>query len=346
MEGIVAKRCLRESRISTNYDKKYKVFNKKDSINSLYRKSAIINRRINNEDSKQKSLIDKVVFKAKMKLWVQAISALCLLVIVISCSMINVKVINDNKYIKWVKSEYKKEYDITSIKKEIKKLFIYCYKGVLKIVPDRVENSMKSIYRDAKGKFIENKESSNLSIYQDESDKEVKEESKVDLENTGVGASIDEEEKVEFKEAVSAISSQDTYLKYIKDNNIKFIMPTKGNITSGFGAREEIFSDIDSYHTGIDIANKKGTDIIASHDGKVTKVSNNKYNGNFVEITNGKVITKYAHMDSVSIKQGASVKAGSVIGKMGETGYATGPHLHFEVVVDGVKIDPTKVLNM
>jgi len=85
---------------------------------------------------------------------------------------------------------------------------------------------------------------------------------------------------------------------------------------------------------------------MASTNRVVTKVANNIYNGNFVEITNGKVITKYAHMDSVSIKNGIAVKAGDVIGKMGETGYATGPHLHFEVVVDGVKIDPAKVLNM
>ena len=78
----------------------------------------------------------------------------------------------------------------------------------------------------------------------------------------------------------------------------------------------------------------------------MTKVANNKYNGNFVEITNGKVVTKYAHMDSISIKYGTEVKAGDLIGYMGETGYATGPHLHFEVVVDSVKIDPAKVLGL
>ena len=85
---------------------------------------------------------------------------------------------------------------------------------------------------------------------------------------------------------------------------------------------------------------------MASTDGTVTKVANNKYNGNFVEITNGKVVTKYTHMDSVSIQNGVNVKAGDVIGKMGETGYATGPHLHFEVVIDNVKIDPAKVLDL
>ena len=123
-------------------------------------------------------------------------------------------------------------------------------------------------------------------------------------------------------------------------------MPTNGTVSSSFGAREVIFEDIDSYHTGVDIANKKGTSIFSSTDGTVTKVANNKYNGNFVEITNGKLVTKYAHMDRVSIKQGAEVKAGDLIGYMGETGYATGPHLHFEVVIDSIKIDPGKVLDL
>ena len=346
MEGIIAKRSLRSSSMNTRYNRG---FNKKDSINSVYRKSLAVRRKINSEDTANKSFIQKVIFNIKMKLWIQAINSMCMLILIVSCSMLNIKLINNNKYVRIVKNEYKKDYPQSSIKKEIKSLLKYGYNGVLKVVPDRVENNLKNMYKDVKEKLKEAKKSSNIAVYTD-SNKDDKKEEKTEKriqENNSIYANAEEsEEKIQYQEAVSAISSQDPYIKYINDNNIKFVMPTKGTISSRFGEREVIFSDIDSYHTGIDIANKKGTDIVASTDGKVTKVSSNKYNGNFVEITNQKIVTKYIHMDSISIKQEAIVKAGDKIGKMGESGYATGPHLHFEVVIDGTKIDPAKVLNI
>ena len=352
MEGVVAKRCLRNSSIGNICNVNTSRYNTKETINNVYRKNISVGRKINKDESQNQSFIEKYIFNIKMKLWIQSISAMCVLIIAICISMFDVKVINNNKYIKLIKSELYNNYSLEQIENSAEKGIKYCYSGIIKIVPDKVENKIKAVYLDFKSALKENKDEgqNNINIYLENDNK--KEEIQTE-ENTGIGVSIDEsvessniEETKEYQTAVSTISSEEPYLQYIYDNNIKFVMPTKGTISSKFGAREVIFEDIDSYHTGVDIANKKGTHIYSSINGKITKVANNKYNGNFVEITNGKVTTKYAHMDSVVVKQGAEIKAGELIGYMGETGYATGPHLHFEVVVDSVKIDPAKVLEM
>lgn len=355
MEGVVAKRCLRSSSVGSIYNSYTSGISRKENINNVYKKNLSIGRKINKEESLNKSFIEKIVFNIKMKLWIQSISAMCLLITVICISMFDIKVIDNNKYVKAIKNEYSKDYPIGEIEKGIKKSIKYCYLGLIKIIPNKVENKVKSMYLDFKNALTENnKETVNqVNIYEEE---EPKEESSNKTQNDGIGVSIDEnivsdniateEEKIEYETAVSTISSEDPYLQYIYDNNIQFVMPTNGTVSSGFGAREVIFEDVDSYHTGVDIANKKGTIIVASTNGIVTKVANNKYNGNFVEITNGRLTTKYIHMDSVSVKQGTEVKAGDLLGYMGETGYATGPHLHFEVVIDSVKIDPAKVLDI
>jgi len=339
MEGIVAKRCLRQSSLGKQAN-----YLRKDTYNSVYKKNIYVSKKLNKEESAHKGFIERIVFNLKMKLWIQTVTAMCFAILIIMCDMLNLNFINNNKYIKKLRREYNKNYSINYIKDNTIKGLKYTYGGIIKIVPIKVKNKIKNVYQDFKENF-DNRENKKIEIYQEKSKGDEQVATQISL-NDGKGASIVEfEEIVEEEtavEAVSAISSEDSYLQYIRDNNIKFVMPTKGTVSSDFGVREVIFTDIDSFHTGLDIANVKGTNIMSSTDGTVTKVANNKYNGNFVEITNGKVVTKYAHMDSVSIKSGAKVKAGDIIGKMGETGYATGPHLHFEVVIDGIKIDPQK----
>lgn len=341
MEGVVAKRCLRES--SINRDERINFQNNK--INSVYRKHNLAGKVINKENTYAQSFLDKFKFKLKMKLWLQAITAMTLVIFIIILSMLDINVINENKYVRMLKQEYKKSYSLSDIKENSKVALGYCRKGIKYVMPEKVQNRFKEIYKDFKSIF-QNENNGAVVIYEENALVEVND----NVENTGIGVSIDENEPSEDiasqTEESSAISVEDECVQCIKESNIVFVMPTKGTVSSEFGAREVIFSDIDSYHTGIDIANVKGTDIMAATDGIVTKVANNKYNGNFVEITNGKVVTKYAHMDSVSVKVDKEVKKGEVIGKMGETGYATGPHLHFEVVVNGTKINPAKVLNI
>ncbi|MDD3662926.1 MAG: M23 family metallopeptidase, partial [Candidatus Pacebacteria bacterium] len=115
-----------------------------------------------------------------------------------------------------------------------------------------------------------------------------------------------------------------------------FIKPAVGRITSPYGSRWGTF------HYGVDIGNSRGTSIVASASGKVIKVVNYCKEGNSscggrygnyitIEHPNG-MKTKYAHLGSVSVSLGQSVKQGQLIGKMGNTGRSTGPHLHFEVI--------------
>lgn len=339
MEGIVAKRCLRQSSLG-DYSRG---INTNNTFNSIYRKNSSISKKINKEEKINKGLIERLKYKMKMTLWIQSISSMCFLILIISCSMMDIELIDNNKYIKTFKTEYIKNYSLNELKGKVKSGSKYCTFKILKLVPDKIKSKFRGIYLDLKKEFNP-KEESNVNIY-NESSKEVQ----ISLqENNGIGVSIEEnvqnQEDILQEIAVSTISSEDKELDYIKNNNIKFVLPTVGTVSSTFGDREVIFKDIDPYHTGVDIANVKGTNIVSSIDGVVTKVANNKYNGNFVEITNGGVVTKYAHMNSVSVRQGVNVKAGDLIGKMGATGYSTGPHLHFEVVVEGVKINPAKVL--
>ena len=144
----------------------------------------------------------------------------------------------------------------------------------------------------------------------------------------------------------SSISSYSSIIDKIKETKTKFIKPVSGTITSHYGAREVIFEGIDSYHTGTDIAAKTGTKVVSSIEGKVTRAAYNQYNGNFVEVTNGKIATIYCHMSKLSVKVGDKVKAGNKIGEVGSTGLSTGPHLHFEILFDGTKVDPEMVLDL
>ena len=122
------------------------------------------------------------------------------------------------------------------------------------------------------------------------------------------------------------------------------IQPVKGVITSPFGNRTSDNPSISSYHTGIDIATQQETPILASHEGIVTEVGENESYGNFVMLTSGELTTLYAHCFSINVEKGEYVKQGQTIAKVGMTGNATGPHVHFEVRKDGQFVDPLAIL--
>ncbi len=148
------------------------------------------------------------------------------------------------------------------------------------------------------------------------------------------------------QEVVSSISIMDLDVELIKSKNIQMVLPTTGVITSRYGVRQEVFNGVDPYHSGIDIANKKGTEILSATKGTVTKVEyNNKYYGNFLEITENDVIFKYAHLDSINIKQGDYINQKDKVGSMGSTGMSTGTHLHFEIRVNDRTVNPEELLD-
>ena len=111
---------------------------------------------------------------------------------------------------------------------------------------------------------------------------------------------------------------------------------------SGFGYRTHPIYKVRKMHTGVDFTAPTGTPIIAAGDGKVILVekSNSGY-GHQVEIDHGyNYITKYAHMSKIDVRVGEKIKRGQTIGAVGSTGTSTAPHLHYEVVYKGNKVDP------
>lgn len=123
------------------------------------------------------------------------------------------------------------------------------------------------------------------------------------------------------------------------------IWPTSGRMVSGFGYRKDPFTFRTEFHTGIDVSNSRSTPIYAAADGYV---SYTKYEGSYgynVLINHSpSVNTRYAHLTSYAVKPGDYVKKGQLIAYMGSSGRATGPHLHYEVIVNGKAVDPYKYL--
>ncbi len=99
-------------------------------------------------------------------------------------------------------------------------------------------------------------------------------------------------------------------------------------------------------HRGTDYAAPRGTTIFSAGDGRVTEAGYSRANGNYVFIKHGeKYVTKYLHLHKKSVKTGQKVKQRQIIGQVGSTGYATGPHLHYEFLMNGVHRNPRTILN-
>jgi murein DD-endopeptidase MepM/ murein hydrolase activator NlpD len=120
---------------------------------------------------------------------------------------------------------------------------------------------------------------------------------------------------------------------------------SSGWISSYFGKRTDPFTGKPANHTGIDFAGKSGADVIAVADGVVTWSSKRYGYGLMVEINHGNgYTTRYAHNSENLVAVGEEVKKGQVVAKMGETGRATGPNLHFEVLQDGRRMNPVNFI--
>lgn len=129
-------------------------------------------------------------------------------------------------------------------------------------------------------------------------------------------------------------------------NEIPQVMPADiRNISSGFGFRRDPFNGHGAMHKGLDFRGPHGAPILAAADGRVSFVGTNSGYGRVVEITHGNgMMTRYAHMSRQIARVGQQVAAGDVIGKIGSTGRSTGPHLHFEVHINGRAVNPRPFL--
>ena len=126
------------------------------------------------------------------------------------------------------------------------------------------------------------------------------------------------------------------------DSHIPSIWPTTGEVTSPYGLR---WGGTD-FHPGIDIANDMGTPIVATADGVVEYAGwNSGGYGNMVDINHGNgLMTRYGHASQVVVSAGQHVKRGQLIAYMGSTGFSTGPHVHYEVHVNGNRVNPISYL--
>lgn len=118
-----------------------------------------------------------------------------------------------------------------------------------------------------------------------------------------------------------------------------------GAVTSEFGFRVHPIFETEGFHTGLDIASKLGTPIMSAFSGSVYEVGNSEAYGNYIIMKHSdSLYTFYGHCDSIKPTKSMVIRAGEVIAYMGSTGYSTGPHLHFEIRIDGKSVDPLYVL--
>lgn len=155
----------------------------------------------------------------------------------------------------------------------------------------------------------------------------------IEDDETGIGETTTETgEKADFSPVFLTVNFQ---------NPIE-----SGNITSKFGYRVSPITNKYSLHSGLDVATPENTEIFAVYDGFVTKAEYNEINGNYVVIQHSEYLkTTYNHCNKLLVREGEKVKKGEKIALVGATGYATGNHLHFEIILNNKYINPLWVLS-
>jgi murein DD-endopeptidase MepM/ murein hydrolase activator NlpD len=151
-----------------------------------------------------------------------------------------------------------------------------------------------------------------------------------------------------FQDSLLQEQSLEELFEVLKGREIQLaatpsILPVGGWITSHFGYRMDPFTDRRTFHKGMDIVAREGTPVMSPAEGVVTFSGYNGTFGKTVMLFHGYgVSTLYAHLDDTMVRQGERVSRGDVIGTVGNTGRSTATHLHYEVVVHGVNVDPRK----
>lgn len=146
--------------------------------------------------------------------------------------------------------------------------------------------------------------------------------------------------KESFKELQKYLQSQKSLLA-----STPAIWPTTGWLSSSFGYRISPFTGLKEFHRGIDIATRMGTPIIAPADGTVTYARINGGLGKCMVIKHGYgMVTRYGHLKEYLVKEGTRVKRGDKIALAGNTGRSTAPHLHYEVHLNGIAVNPAKYI--
>lgn len=137
------------------------------------------------------------------------------------------------------------------------------------------------------------------------------------------------------------------YRKNLKNLPSLFPVFGGGYATSGFGLRRDPFTSKIALHTGLDIANISGTPVISTANGVVKSSGRTKGKGMFIVIQHAfGYSTEYLHLSSIYVQIGQRIEKGQVIGRLGNTGRSTGPHLHYEVRINGKAINPKPYIGL
>ncbi|MGH6817737.1 MAG: M23 family metallopeptidase [Methylovirgula sp.] len=146
-------------------------------------------------------------------------------------------------------------------------------------------------------------------------------------------------------EAETAIAAAYRLRRVLPHVPLRIPLPGDPEITSGFGPRIDPFLGTPALHTGVDLIDGYDAPVRATAAGRVVSAGFDGGYGNMVEIDHGNGLsTRYAHLSSIDVVPGQNVRFGTVVGHVGATGRATGPHLHYEVRVDGEPVDPMRFM--
>jgi len=144
----------------------------------------------------------------------------------------------------------------------------------------------------------------------------------------------------QFESLIKLLDGQKNFLA-----STPAVWPVRGILMSGFGRRTSPFTGAGDFHKGLDISNQQGTPVISTADGTVTFTGPENFLGNVVMINHGHgMVTCYAHLQKILVHPGDKVKRGEKIALLGNTGKSTGPHLHYEVHLNGTPVDPKKYI--
>lgn len=153
--------------------------------------------------------------------------------------------------------------------------------------------------------------------------------------------SSDQEEQSRMVQVASRIEETKRLTDILMAAPLSIPIEREVRISSGFGMRMHPIYGESKFHKGIDMAAPMGTKIHSAAPGKITFAGWKEGYGNTVEITHGNgFMTRYGHMSSIDVELGQSVRTDDVVGRVGQTGAATGPHLHYEVWYNGNIFDP------